>query len=1255
MPYQAAATLELEIIWGKEVATLTVQPWLGYTCSIGARIQLRKLGAASGQCATVQRVLQDDRVVARVDSYSKEDGVKGEVIMDIQPANVIPTTFPHYARDTKLLLLHDKKLVDASVLHWVGGTQFEEGSRHMISVKPPDAKSGQQVWHDLNQFNHVAVPADGSCTAASFEVERVKYCAWVCAHEDKVEDAITGNLLLIKDQLIFLELAQIPNGLAPPQYAPSQMKDVPGLVKEQMEASPKRSEGTHTAQPVLVRAGPGTGKTWMIKQALFLLAETLGNDETAGEGVRLVPVIVFVQRIVRLLREFGEDPQELLENPNGLLRWYISSEFVEMHEERKMLLTAHEMRACVVLVDGVDEAAGMRDIVEAFVHYELVPSGNRLMVTSRPEGVDIEDYKMRFVVVNLKELSQEQQRTVIQMQLKGNRFFEHLVNIAECRKTLDKAYKESFRTESMRIDMEDLHFGLAELHKVDERVAEEAQAAQDANAAREAERDGEEVQKGRLSEQEQAEETAFQMRMRWAKLNSQAVEDRKGFSRQPRKLMLDSQPELQTYLEQAEAECSKELRHAYVQGLNKRMMSPSRIKLPGADGVVRPVRVFELLEQEFHTATSVPSPCTRAHVEPLIHNCSSAMTAGIVDADWQEALRLIALQRKLPVSGGKRGARAVPILSSGLWHTAVAHTEETYLAFDAFMPELMQLMKQVIETSSVPIKVSASDVKYRNPVDLWIESTFLGGKEAEAEVLPIYCASIVLRLDDGQHCVSILSQLMSTVKGELKGKLCSMSVIGAQNRFNAKEAHPSHLRSCSLQLLLTSEGRGSTPVRIVIEHKALNATYHSQEEFKQAYDFFWDRSMHLSLADFDIKLEVLLTFLVEAIGVPVLLSLLLLTYSATKGAKEGNDYIFDLDELPDTRLQLYKLGISAGIFNRMAWESNKSQEKNQKQEKEAEKQAAQEAAADGGGRARVKRKTSLEEGMGSAYGSSGGGGGGKEEAGGDKAAKRAEKNQSDGPVMDLNSILRGKKVRVVTGEEEVADCYALCVRVLMKAKTPGFDMRTGIVAVVPKSHPMHMIVTALVEYVLIPPPQTEAQLNDCAKKMLRHVAVDNQENGRREFTSKDVACVAGAHPDELGLWSRLALDDEHGIALVATLAGQTDKAPAQYQFKHLSFQEGLYAEYLLLTVTSLAPPAGPGWPGWVNDKAAAGEEQSTAPAELSHLEYLTQSPFHRLTPFLTPSLPRSIPQQPLHEQHLPHRLWLPRRPSRPAAQVMGLP
>ncbi|MGB1959477.1 MAG: AMP-binding enzyme, partial [Luminiphilus sp.] len=48
--------------------------------------------------------------------------------------------------------------------------------------------------------------------------------------------------------------------------------------------------------------------------------------------------------------------------------------------------------------DGVDEAAGLRDQIEDFVHKEIVPSGNRVLVTSRPEGVQLSSYSKTFVV-----------------------------------------------------------------------------------------------------------------------------------------------------------------------------------------------------------------------------------------------------------------------------------------------------------------------------------------------------------------------------------------------------------------------------------------------------------------------------------------------------------------------------------------------------------------------------------------------------------------------------------------------------------------------------------------------------------------------------------------------------------------------------------------------------------------------------------------------------------------------------------------
>ena len=72
--------------------------------------------------------------------------------------------------------------------------------------------------------------------------------------------------------------------------------------------------------------------------------------------------------------------------------------------------------------------------------------------------------------MNLCELSQEQQRTVIQMQLQGNAFFEHLVSFAECRKTLDQSYKEWFKSDASRA-IEEIGFGPDELSAADESAA----------------------------------------------------------------------------------------------------------------------------------------------------------------------------------------------------------------------------------------------------------------------------------------------------------------------------------------------------------------------------------------------------------------------------------------------------------------------------------------------------------------------------------------------------------------------------------------------------------------------------------------------------------------------------------------------------------------------------------------------------------------------------------------------------------------
>ena len=56
------------------------------------------------------------------------------------------------------------------------------------------------------------------------------------------------------------------------------------------------------------------------------------------------------------------------------------------------------------------------------------------------------------------------------------------------------------------------------------------------------------------------------------------------------------------------------------------------------------------------------------------------------------------------------------------------------------------------------------------------------------------------------------------------------------------------------------------------------------------------------------------------------------------------------------------------------------------------------------------------------------------------------------------------------------------------------------------------------------------------------------------------------------MWLHMNKEDA-GLPLVKTLEAQTELAPAQYQFKHLSFQEGLFAQHLLIQAEA-------GWSGW---------------------------------------------------------------------------
>ena len=192
-------------------------------------------------------------------------------------------------------------------------------------------------------------------------------------------------------------------------------------------------------QPVLIRAEPGTGKTWSAKQLAYFAA-TDPQTECADDAGRLVPIIIYVQQLARLLRASSDASAHPVEE-------FIRATYSNDHPEwAAMLSQAFDMRTLLIVLDGVDEAAELKESVERFVLDELVAHGHRVLVTSRPEGVRIELYN-DFVVVDLKPLSHEQQRAVIEQQLEHNEVMDHLLAVSNIRQEHDRVFEKAFSSD----------------------------------------------------------------------------------------------------------------------------------------------------------------------------------------------------------------------------------------------------------------------------------------------------------------------------------------------------------------------------------------------------------------------------------------------------------------------------------------------------------------------------------------------------------------------------------------------------------------------------------------------------------------------------------------------------------------------------------------------------------------------------------------------------------------------------------------
>lgn len=236
----------------------------------------------------------------------------------------------------------------------------------------------------------------------------------------------------------YLKKAQPIAGVKSASFA--NVHAITDLVPILLQPNSRRINGRRITDPVLVRAGPGTGKTWSMQQLLHSLAKALMNPLIYASA-RRVPLLVPIQKLARMLRKKSTDGAspgaEALDT--NLIRFFIKEDENLSAEYRQMLLQALDMHMLVVLMDGVDEAANVRQPVEDYVTKQLLPMGVPLVLTSRPEGIRKRLYAREFVILNLQPLTSEQQQQIAEKQLRGDAFFANLASLRDAREGRNSA------------------------------------------------------------------------------------------------------------------------------------------------------------------------------------------------------------------------------------------------------------------------------------------------------------------------------------------------------------------------------------------------------------------------------------------------------------------------------------------------------------------------------------------------------------------------------------------------------------------------------------------------------------------------------------------------------------------------------------------------------------------------------------------------------------------------------------------------
>ena len=360
------------------------------------------------------------------------------------------TSTEPYPAGTHLAVLYENRWQDASVVMHLGHAQ---GCRYKVRI------DGSEVVMDLNRTNHCPSKVDNVNQYLDLLQE---YLTRASEESSKLEDSLTGRQIDTLTQTIDVGLMEDDDDdesdgddderqVNFPRHVEETRKcredlhnihDVAKLVQNWVQVgSVQRGSGSIKGCPLLMRAIAGAGKTWSTKQLMAILSA----DAKKASPQSVVPLLITVQDLMFRARRAGVE-----EIKEGFLEWYLRDRYGD-EGFLGMLQDAYQSRRVVIILDGLDEAASSRSKLEQYLLRSLVPAGFVIVVTSRPEGVDFGLYKSSFLRMELKELSTEQQRAIIEHQMdegKNKEFFTSLLDYMKARSQLNNIYKEHCKNPS---------------------------------------------------------------------------------------------------------------------------------------------------------------------------------------------------------------------------------------------------------------------------------------------------------------------------------------------------------------------------------------------------------------------------------------------------------------------------------------------------------------------------------------------------------------------------------------------------------------------------------------------------------------------------------------------------------------------------------------------------------------------------------------------------------------------------------------